>query len=133
MASLLPTSRLSSVDFPALGRPISDTNPNFIWTYPPRRTPRTRRSNQTGLLLRVLRVLCGGELTLMPRDPDLVDSPALGVDHFDAEAVDVEPFSNRRNAADMRQQKPADGLESFALDRDPQTVHYFVDVNLPAE
>src|SRR5882672_5235755 len=30
MASLLPTSRFSRVDFPAFGRPISETKPNFM-------------------------------------------------------------------------------------------------------
>ena len=33
----------------------------------------------------------------------------------------------------MRQQKAADGFESLALDRHPQPLHHFVDVDLAAE
>src|SRR5262245_13270573 len=39
MASLVPTSRLSSVDLPAFGRPINETNPLFILSGAPPHTP----------------------------------------------------------------------------------------------
>src|SRR5919106_2463071 len=34
MASFVPTRRFSSVDFPAFGRPISDTRPHFTSSNP---------------------------------------------------------------------------------------------------
>ena len=84
-------------------------------------------------LLGVLRILGVGELDFGPRDPHLVDPAPLGVDDFDAQPVDVEPLADRRDAADMRQEKAADGFESLPLDRHPQPLHDFVDVDLAAE
>src|SRR5438093_12306940 len=34
IASFVPTSRLSSVDLPAFGRPMSETKPNLTWPEP---------------------------------------------------------------------------------------------------
>ena len=64
----------------------------------------------------VARVLGGLGLGLA-RHADLVDPPPLGVEHFDAQAVDLEPLADRRHAAEVRQEVAADGLEPFALDR----------------
>ena len=69
MASLVPTSRFSSVDLPAFGRPMNETNPDFIRPFASCR--------------RVLGVL--GALAAAA-DPHLVDPPPLGVEHLDASA-----------------------------------------------
>ena len=66
-------------------------------------------------------------------DPHLVDPPALGVEHLDAQAVELEALADRRDAADVRQQIAADGLEPFALDLDVQPLRDLVDVHLAAE
>src|SRR4051812_20581073 len=89
MASLVPTSRFSSVDFPAFGRPMSETKPVFITTrrlqHLRRGEHKARRSDRSGLDLRVVGVLRG---VTLPADPHLVDPPPLGVQHLDGEAVD---------------------------------------------
>ena len=46
------------------------------------------------------------------------DAASLGFEHFDRQAVDVEPFARRRHAAERGQQVAADGLEALALDLD---------------
>src|SRR5947207_3988197 len=104
MASLVPTRRFRSVDFPAFGRPISETKPNFT------RRPlhHRRRSGQgqsnSGSYLGVLGVLRRGELG----NPHAVDVPPLGVEHLDAQSVDVEPLANSRDTAELGQQLSAD-------------------------
>ena len=80
MASLVPTSRLSSVDLPAFGRPMSETKPDFI----DRLAGRLRRRGSCGHLRGAI--------------AHLVDPPALGVEHLDAQAVD----SNRSPTAGTR-------------------------------
>ena len=78
MASLVPTIRLSSVDLPAFGRPMNETNPAFMtsagWRAPDRRCRRALVVGRDRLLA----------------DPDFVDSPALGVEDLDGQAVDLE-------------------------------------------
>src|SRR5712691_2038787 len=98
MASLVPTSRLSSVDLPAFGRPISETKPAFM-------SNAQRSSLELSATPEVeARELPGGPsqrlltgvLSHFGLDhSDLVDPPALGVDHFDAETVDLEPLADR--------------------------------------
>src|SRR5947207_5039233 len=46
IASLVPTSRFSSVDFPAFGRPMSDTKPDFIGGNPYHGAHRNERSSR---------------------------------------------------------------------------------------
>src|SRR3954467_10047755 len=92
MASLVPTSRLSSVDLPAFGRPMNETRPN-LWA---------------------MRLSLDGRLVF--HDPDLVDAAAFGVEHFDGQPVDVEPLAHGRHAAEVREKVPADRLKPFPLD-----------------
>ena len=103
MASLVPTRRLSSVDLPALGRPTKRDEAGF------HDASRLRRSASVVPCLG----LAAGEL---PADPHLVDPPPLGLEHLDAQPVDVEALADGRHAAEVRQQVAADGLEPFALD-----------------
>ena len=67
------------------------------------------------------------------RDAHLADAPALGVDDLHVQAVDVERLADGRHMAEMAQQKSADGLEPFALDRHVQTIRNFIDVGRAAE
>ena len=69
----------------------------------------------------------------MFHDPHLVDAPALGVEHLDGQAVDVEPLAHRRHAAEVREQITADRLESLALDVHVEPLRDLVDVDLAAE
>src|SRR6185437_9345056 len=100
MASFSPTRRLSSVDLPALGRPMKETKPDFT----------ARRSLCFGGLRRRLEL----------RDAHTRDAPPLRVEDFHAEAVELEVFADRRHTADAREQIPADGLEALAFDLDAQ-------------
>ena len=61
------------------------------------------------------------------------DSPALGVEHLDAEAVDVELLADRRHAAEARQKIAADRLEPLAFDVDVEPLRDGVDVDFAAE
>src|SRR3954463_9363320 len=120
MASFVPTSRFSRVDLPALGRPMRETNPDFI----------RARSHRPGLHLGVFRFLDG---KVLPADPDLVDPPPFGIEHFDAQIVDVETLADGRQPPEVRQQEPADRFETFALDLDVEPLRDLVDVDLAAE
>src|SRR3954469_13419609 len=119
MAIFSPMMRLSSVDFPALGRPTIETYPAFIaniraaidatswWS----RMRNRRRFS----------------------DPHLVDAAALGLEHFDREAVDLERLADRRNAADARQDVPPDRLEPTGLDLEVEALAQVVEAHLGAE
>src|SRR6185436_9491182 len=110
MASLAPTSRLRSVDLPAFGRPTSETKPAFT------DRPSCRLARPGGARRRDFGADRGGSLG----DAHAVDAPALGVEHFDAQPVDLEPLADGRHAADVVHQIAADRLESLALDLDAQ-------------
>src|SRR5262245_38173789 len=117
MESLVPTSRLSSVDFPALDRPTRDTNPVFMAS--------TDSGSRFGRLGRFRNRLLA--------DPHSIDAAPLGVEHFDREAVDVELLPDVRDAADVVHQEATHGLEAFALDLDVEPLRHLVDVHLAAE
>src|SRR3990172_6210894 len=87
MASLTPTMRVSSVDLPALGRPTNETSP-------------TRTSG----------LACGKRRP--PLQPDLVDAPALGLEHLHAQVAHVECLALGGHPAEVREQEPPDGLEA---------------------
>src|SRR2546421_3415492 len=118
MASFVPTSRFNSVDLPAFGRPMNETNPDFI--APP---------DEPRFFLCVFRVDRRRDLG----DPHLVDTAALGIENLNAEAIDVKALADGRHAADLREQVAADGLESFALDLNVQSIGQLVDVHLAAD
>src|SRR5205823_2290696 len=131
IASFVPTSLLRSVDFPAFGRPISDTKPDFIGrTGGTGRTGRMEKSYLVRLRFRVLRVFCSGDVLV---DPHLADAAPLGVDDLDDEAVDIEALADARHASNLRHQEAANGLESFPLDFHIQQLRHFVDVDLARE
>src|SRR5262249_25842183 len=123
MASLVPTRRLTSVDLPAFGRPMKGTNPVRM------ATNRAPGADPGGLFFGVLRGLGGRALG----DPDFVDAPPLGVDHLDAEAVDLEALADVRHTTDVVHQIAADRLEPGALDVDVEALRQLVDVHLAAE
>jgi hypothetical protein len=79
MASLVPTSRFSSVDLPAFGRPMNETNPT------------SSRPPLSG---------CRSPFALAASHPHLVDRARARVEHLDAQAVDVELLADRRHAAE---------------------------------
>src|SRR5688500_6141046 len=112
IASFTPTRRLSSVDLPAFGRPTSATKPERV-------------SALTVVLVTVERL----ELA----DAHAVNAPALGLEHLDGRAVELEALAHRRHAADAREHPAADRLESVRLDLDAQTLGQVADADLRAE
>jgi DNA-binding NtrC family response regulator len=68
-----------------------------------------------------------------PRDAHLAHAAALGIEHLHVQAVDVEGLPYRGDVPEVTQEKTADRLESFALDRHMQPLGNFVDVCRPAE
>src|SRR5581483_11521786 len=85
IASLVPTSRLSSVDFPAFGRPTSETKPAFIALH----------------RARLQLVLVADHRRRDPADADAVDPAPFGIEDLRTEAVELERFAHRRHATDM--------------------------------
>src|SRR4029077_19075789 len=63
----------------------------------------------------------------------LRDSPPLGVEHLDAEAVDLEMLAHGRHASDAGEEITADRLEPFAFDVDVELLRDGVDVDFAAE
>ena len=62
-----------------------------------------------------------------------MDAAALGLEHLDVQAVELERLADRRHAADARQHVAADGLEALGLDRDVEPLAHLVDARLGAE
>src|SRR3989338_7269679 len=91
MASLLPTSRVSSVDFPAFGRPTSETNPNFILKKLHHGGHEKERRSHGPFVGRL------GHFP--PGDPDLVDSPAVGSDSPSSPSRISPTISSSRSSA----------------------------------
>src|SRR5262245_39032745 len=129
MASFEPTSRLRSVDLPAFGRPMRDTNPHFM----SRHDRRTRHASTSPC---GDAVFMGGFLGMrasVAHDPDLVDAAALDFQHVDGQAVDLDAFADGRHASEMIEQISSDRLKALAFDLYPQTLADLVDVDLPVE
>src|SRR5215472_17601967 len=82
MASLLPTSAFSRVDFPAFGRPRMETNPE------------TWRS--------------GIDRVLGARQPHPVDAPFVRVHHFEPDAFALYRLSGPRHAPEPLSHQAAD-------------------------
>ena len=76
IAIFVPMTRLSSVDLPAFGRPMSDANPVLITTAwePSRSRP----------------VIEAGT----PAQADAMDASTLGVEHVHAQLVDLERLTD---------------------------------------
>src|SRR4051812_5520046 len=119
MAIFSPMMRLSSVDFPALGRPTIETYPAFIANV-------RAASDATAWWSRVRN-------RRRFSDPHLVDAAALGLEHFDRQAVDLERLADRRHAADPRQDIAADRLEAPGLDLEVEALAQIVEAHLGAE
>jgi hypothetical protein len=66
-------------------------------------------------------------------EPDLVDAPAIGFEHFDDEAIELERFARARHAAHTRQYEPGDCLGAIGLDVHTEALAHLVDVHLRAE
>src|SRR5271166_5545368 len=75
MASFSPTSALSRVDFPALGRPMMETNPE--------------RNAMSG----------SSDLPGLKADPHPVDTALSGFQNLEAQAVFVEDLAGFRNVS----------------------------------
>ena len=111
IASFWPTSRLRSVDLPALGRPTSATKPAFMpWLRPPSRGTGSRRLIRT----RVMRRCCG-------------------IDDLHVEAVHFDVLAHGGHPAEARQQESADGLEALASIVDLHQLGHLVDVDAAAQ
>src|SRR4051794_17447938 len=139
IASFVPTMRLSSVDLPALGRPMRDTKPLFMTA-----SHRAHRDSLSSPDHRIggrtffpcpLRIgIRGGALRGdLPRDAHPVDPPPPDLEHLNREPVDAEPVADRGHAADAREQIAADGLEAFALDLDAEPLGDLVDARLAGD
>ena len=61
-------------------------------------------------------------MNLATADANLGDPAALDLEHLDGKFVDLERLADVRHASEVRQQKPAEGLEALALDLDAQPV-----------
>src|SRR5215203_4548176 len=150
MAILVPTSRLSSVDLPAFGRPTRETKPDFIirlqapgsslqatsgprlWLQPDR--PGACSLEPAAWFSRPLLVIAldhRGALELP--DPHLVHPPALGFEHLDVQPVHLEHVANGGHTPHLAQDEAAHRLEALALDVNFEALGQLVDVGLPAE
>ena len=58
-----------------------------------------------------------------------MNPPALDFEDFHVEAVHVDVLADDRNAAEVRQQKPAERLEAFSLDVHVEPLLDLVDVH----
>src|SRR4029078_12667547 len=85
MATFSPTIRLSRVDLPALGRPISETKPAFM-----------RRLSRSSTRLRRFR-----RRSFPAADADLGDPAPLDFHDFNGEAVHVEHLAQIRHAPEV--------------------------------
>src|SRR4051812_48732374 len=104
MAIFVPMMRLRSVDLPAFGRPMMETNPALT-------------GGLSGVHLDGLRLA----------EPALVDAPALRLEDLDDHAVDLERLSDRGHASEPRQHVAAHRLEPFGLDVDAQPLADFIE------
>src|SRR5262245_54699478 len=96
-----PTSALSKVDLPALGRPISAAKPDLRFSVMSHQKheisfglgPRRRRNfGDVGLLVRRL-----GRLL----NPDARDATFVSIDHFEAQTAEAYLFSDRGQVAEL--------------------------------
>ena len=111
MASFVPTMRLSSVDLPALGRPMNETNPDFISAGLLAPAP-----SSADFRIRTLLIRRRSASSTSTRRPSISN---------------VSPTAGTRPS--VRQQIAADGLEPLALDLDVEPLAHLVDVDLAAE
>src|SRR5215469_2222608 len=88
IASFSPTSAFSKVDFPALGRPMMETNPE--------------RNAMSGL------DLLGGWQVLQA-DANTFDAALGGIQDFEAKAVVLEDFADPGDAASEFAYQSSDG------------------------
>src|SRR5687767_11180293 len=110
IASFWPTMRLSSVDFPALGRPMRAMVPHRMAGEP--------------------RLLLGSG----PAAHAYLGDPApLDFQHLDRQLARLEGLPDVGHPAQLRQQVAAEGLETLTLDGDAQPVSHLVDADLAAE
>src|SRR5690349_14216210 len=82
--------------------------------------------------MRSLRVIFDGA-GLPTAQPDLGNTAALDLQHLDVQSIDVEPLSDVRHPAQMRQQVPTYRFETLAFDLDPEALFDLVDADFPAE
>ena len=112
MASFWPTMRLSSVDLPALGRPMRATKPHFM---------------------QCAYGLTSASAALRRRTRTLVMRRRSTSSTSNGQVVDLERLADVRHPAEVRQQVAADVSKPFALDLDAQPIAHLVDADLAAE
>src|SRR5271157_3119901 len=95
MASFSPTSAFSNVDFPALGRPMMETNPE--------------RNAMSG----------GPDLPGLETDPHTVHTALGGFEYFEAQSVLVEDFTGLGDVSGEFAHQPGDGGRLFSSGRTP--------------
>src|SRR5271165_1877266 len=105
MASFSPTSAFSSVDFPALGRPMMETNPE--------------RNAMSGL-----------DLLRLEADPDAAHTALSGFEDFEAQSVLVENFARLGNVSGEFAYQPGNRGRLFFLWPDAQQLFQQIDVGV---
>jgi len=76
------------------------------------------------------RGLCLGLRLWSEPHADLVNTPALRLEHLDFQPVEIEDFADRRHAPDAREQVAAHGFESFRFDLDAKPIANLGDVSV---
>ena len=66
-------------------------------------------------------------------EADAMDAPALGFEHFDDQAVELERLADRRDAPGTGEDVASDGFKPVRLDLDVEPLAHLVDVDLGAE
>src|SRR4030095_1046904 len=127
-----PTSALSKVDLPALGRPMSAAKPDLCFSVISHQKheialglgPRRRRNfGHVGLLVCRLCPLL---------DPDARDATFVGIDHFEAQSAEGYLFADRGQVAELVDDKSGDRGEIVGGQLDVEPAPYFADLHVSA-
>src|SRR5436190_1370841 len=108
MASFSPMIRFRSDDLPAFGRPISETNPDFIACAGACQPCSFARVTDFFFFAVFLRQHAG--------DAHFAHTAPFRIDDFDVKAIDIERLANGWDMAKVAQEEAADCLEPLALD-----------------
>src|SRR5262245_43766383 len=127
-----PTSALSKVDLPALGRPMSAANPDLCLSVISHQKheialglgPRRRRNfGDVGLLVLRLR---------RPLNPDARDATFVGLDHFEAQSAEAYLFADRGQVAELVDDQSGDRGEIVGGQLDVEPALDFADLHIAA-
>src|SRR5262245_29289785 len=127
-----PTSALSKVDLPALGRPMSAAKPDLCFSVISHQKheialglgPRRRRNfGDVGLLVRRLDRLL---------DPDARDATFVSLDHFEAQSAEFYLFADRGQVAEFVDDQACDRGEIVGGQIDVEPALDFADLHMAA-